>query len=71
MFRKMVADNVKTAFRLPSGVDKDLIRNLIWQLHQQQQHQKNINQQHQNIKQFTSEVVSKYTQEKTCAEASF
>ena len=40
----MVADNVKTVFRLPSGVNKDLIRNLIWQLHQQQQHQKNINQ---------------------------
>ena len=33
---------------------------------------KNINQQQQqNINQFTSEGVSKYTQKKTCAEASF
>ena len=51
----MAAGNVKTAFRLPSGVNEDFIRNLIWQHHQQQ-----------NIKQFTSEGVSKYTQEKTC-----
>ena len=60
----MVADNVKTAFRLPSGVNEDFIMNLIWQ-HQQQQQQENINQQQQqqqNINQFTSEVVSKYTQ---------
>ena len=42
----MVADNVKTAFRLPSGVNEDFIRNLIWQ-HQQQQQQENINQQQQ------------------------
>ena len=67
----MAAGNVKTAFRLPSGVNEDFIRNLIWQHHQQQQHQKNINQQQQNIKQFTSEGVSKYAQEKTCAEVSF
>ena len=39
-FWKMVADNVKTAFWLPGGVNEDLIRNLIWQHHQQQQHQK-------------------------------
>ena len=60
---------MKTAFRLPSGVNEDFIRNLIWQ-HQQQQHQKNISQQQQNIKQFTS-GVSKYTQEKIFAEVSF
>ena len=66
----MAANNVKTAFHLPSGVNEDFIRNLIWQHHQQQQHKKNINQQQQNIKQFTS-GVSKYTQEKICAEVSF
>ena len=32
----MAADNVKTAFRLPSGVNEDFIS----QHHQQQQHQK-------------------------------
>ena len=32
---------------------------------------KNINQQQQNMKQFTLECVSKYTQEKTCTEVSF
>ena len=37
---------------------------------QQQQHQININQQQQNINQFTS-GVSKYTQEKTCGEVFF
>ena len=62
----MAADNVKTAFRLSSGVNKRFSRTLIWQ-HQQQQHQKNIGQQQQNIKQLTS-GVSKYTQEKICAE---
>ena len=36
----MAANNVKTAFHLPSGVNEDSIRNLIWQHHQQQQHQK-------------------------------
>ena len=62
---------MKTAFRLPIGVNEDFITNLIWQHHQQQQHQKNnMNQQQQNIKQFTL-GVSKYTQEKICAEASF
>ena len=68
----MAADNVKTAFHLPSGVSKDFMRNLIWQHHHQQQYHKyNISQQQQNIKQFTSESASKYTQEKTCAEVSF
>ena len=59
----MAANNVKTAFRLPSGVNEDFIRNLIWQ-HQQQQQQENVNQQQQqqNINQFTLEVVLKYTQ---------
>ena len=50
----MTANNVKTAFRLPSGVNEDFIRNLIWQ-HQQQQYQKNVKQQ-QNIKRFKSGV---------------
>ena len=67
----MAAANMKTAFLLPSGVNEDFIRNLIWQHHQQQLLHNNINQQQQNIKQFTSEGVSKYTQEKTCAEVSF
>ena len=68
----MAADKVKTAFRLSSGVNEVFIRNLIWQLHQQQQHQKVINQQQQqNTNQLTSEDVSKYTREKTCAEVFF
>ena len=67
----MAVDNVKTAFRLPSVVNEDFIRNLLWQ-HQEQHHQKsNTNQQQQSIKQFISEGVSKYTQEKTCVEVSF
>ena len=50
----MAADNVKTTFCLPIGVNEDFIMNLIWQHHQQQQNQKNnINQQQQNIKPFT------------------
>ena len=60
-FWKLAANNVKTAFRLPSGVNEDFIRNLMWQ-HQQQQQRENINQQQQHINQFTSEGVSKYTQ---------
>ena len=44
----MSTDNVKTAFHLPSEVNKDFFRNLIWQ-HQQQQQEENINQQQQNI----------------------
>ena len=40
----MAANNVKKAFRLPSGVNEDFIRNLMWQ-HQQQKQQENINQQ--------------------------
>ena len=68
----MSANNVKTAFHLPSGVNEDFIRNLLWQHQQQRQKKENINQQQQqNISQFTSEGVSKYTQEKTCAEVSF
>ena len=67
----MAAANMKTAFLLPIRVNEDFIRNLIWQHHQQQLLHNNINQQQQNIKQFTSEGVSKYTQEKTCAEVSF
>ena len=71
-FWKIAADNVKTAFRLPSEINEDFIRNLIWQHQQQQQQQENIIQkQQQNIKHFLSEGVSKYMQEKTCAEVSF
>ena len=36
----MAADNVKTAFRLPSEVNEDFIRNLILEHRQQQQNQK-------------------------------
>ena len=58
----MAADNVETAFRLPSGVNKDFITNLVWQHQQQQQQPEIINQQQQeNINQFTSEGVLKYT----------
>ena len=32
----MAANNVKSAFRLPSGVNEDFFKNLIWK-HQQQQ----------------------------------
>ena len=46
---------MKTAFRLPIGVKKDFIRDLIW-LHQQQQHQKITNQRQQK----------QNTQAKTC-----
>ena len=63
----MAVDNVKTAFRLPSVVNEDFIRNLLWQ-HQEQHQKSNTNQQQQSIKQFISEGVSKYTQEKTCVE---
>ena len=66
----MATNNVKAAFRLPSGVSRDFIRNLIWQHRQQQQYQKNMKQQQQNIKQQTS-GVSKYTQEKIRAKVSF
>ena len=54
----MAADNVKTDFRLPSGINKDFIRNLLWQYEQQKQLQENINQQQQqqNISRFTTEV---------------
>ena len=49
-FWKMAADNLKIASRLPSGVNEDFIRNLIWlHHHQQQQHDKIINQQQQQI----------------------
>ena len=51
----MATDNMKTAFRLPIGVKKDFIRDLIW-LHQQQQHQKITNQRQQK----------QNTQAKTC-----
>ena len=66
----MAGNNVKTTFRLPSEVNEDFISNLIWQHHQQQQHQKCINHQQQNIKQSTS-GVSEYTKETICAEFSF
>ena len=45
----MAADNVKTGFCLPSGVNEDIIRNLIRQHHQTQQHQKNINRSNNKI----------------------
>ena len=36
----MAANNVKTGFSLPSGVNEDFIKDLMQQHHQQQQHQK-------------------------------
>ena len=68
---KLVASNMEKAFRLPSLVNKDFIRNLIWHHHQQQQQEIINQQQQQNINQVTSECVLKYIQEKTCAEVSF
>ena len=49
----MAAGNVETGFCLPSEVNKDFIRNLIWQ-HQQQQQQKNNQQQQKNNQQQTT-----------------
>ena len=46
----MAANKVETAFRLSSGVNKDIIKNLKCQHYQQQQHQKNTKQLQQNIK---------------------
>ena len=55
----MAADNVETAFCLPSGVNEDFARNLKWQHNQQQQNQENINQQkQQNNNQFTSPLTT-------------
>ena len=46
----MSGNNVKTTFRLPSGVNEDFIRNLIRQHHQQQQHhKKSITTKYQTI----------------------
>ena len=39
----MAVSKVETAFRLPSGVNEDFVRNLLWQ-YLQQQYQENINQ---------------------------
>ena len=61
----------KQLFVYPVELKKTLHEFNMAPIQQQQQHQKNINQQQQNIKQFTSEGVSKYTQEKTCAKVSF
>ena len=63
----MAADNVKTALRLPSGVNEDFISNLIWQHHHQQQHQK-ISTNKNKVSANSHQGPSKYTQEKTCAE---
>ena len=60
---------MKTAFHIPSGVNEDFMRNLM--AGPLTTASKDINQQQQNMKQFTLECVSKYTQEKTCAEVSF
>ena len=69
----MAANNVKTAFSLPSGVNEDFIKDLMQHHHQQSKNiiQQQQQQQQQNINQFTSEGVSKYTQEKTCAGVHF
>ena len=40
----MSANNVETAFRVPTGVKDDFIRNLLWQYLKQKQQQENINQ---------------------------
>ena len=68
----MAANNVETAFCLPSGINKDFMRNLLWP-HYQQQQQENINQRQQqiNINQFTSVGVSKNKEKKTLLESFF
>ena len=56
----MVADNLKTAFRLSSEVNENFIRNLIWYHHQQQQHQKlstNSNKRSSNSHQKVSQNI--------------
>ena len=40
----MAATKVEKAFRLPSGVNEDFIRNLLWHYLEHQQQQENINQ---------------------------
>ena len=55
-FWKMVADNVKTAFRLPSWVN--LISNLIWQHHPQQQHQKLSTNNNKILRNWHQEVYT-------------
>ena len=45
----MAADNVKTAFRLPSGVYRKALQKSNMAAQKQQWHQKNSNQQQQNI----------------------
>ena len=52
----MAADIVKTAFRLPIGVNEDFITNFIWQ-HHQQQHQKIISTNNTKISSNSHEKV--------------
>ena len=65
----MAANNVKTAFRLSSGFNEDY-QKFNMTAPTTTTASKNINQQQQNIKRFTS-GVSKYTQGNICAEVSF
>ena len=66
----MAADNVKTAFCLPSGANEDFAE-IQYRSTNNNNRNKNIKQQQQNINQSKSEGVSKSTQGKTWAEASF
>ena len=63
----MAVNNVKTAFGLPSGVNEDFVRNLIWP-RQQQQHQKILTNNNNKISSNSHQV---YTQENVFAEVSF
>ena len=68
----MAAESVITAFRLRSRLTK-ILSGMYYGSTTKNGSSENINQQQQqqNINQCTSEGVSKYTQEKTCAEVSF
>ena len=62
----MAANNVKTAFRLPSGVNKDFIRNLIWQ-HHQNNNIKNISTNNNKISSNSRQVFRNiYTGKDLC-----
>ena len=67
----MAADNVKTAFRLPSGVYRKALQKSNMAAQKQQWHQKNSNQQQQNIWKFKSGSVSKYRQKRPVLQSHF
>ena len=67
----MATDNLKTAFRISIGGLTKTFQEFNMAAPKATTASKNIILQQQNISQFKSEDVSKYTQEKICAEVSF